>query len=375
MADAQAQIQQAAARNADLLRALAETDYAAPALREQNRYLDDLRTQLRVSDDKLRNLDKKRAAELKDHEKYRDSHMKRFVYKAAGKKDKFEQRAVKEEREYFEVLQMQHQEKQINDNLKEQISEATGVQQQFQDAARRHDSLQTELDQMYHAIFSGPTPQFPDEDEKEQASDRALQAYHETRTKAEAETRAVQLLMQAMYLMNGAIGSMDQALSHSRMDMFGGGAMMDMMERNALSQAERMIQQARLKHANAKHASGGSISDLPRVNINHGSLFTDVFFDNIFTDMAFHDEIKRGRAEVLRCASVLKQQGERAKQRLAGFQEKLVQDEMQLTAARKALQRARELAFERVANGQTVAAGPSAPPPVDESDAPPAYVP
>lgn len=373
MADVQAQIQQAAAKNTELLRALAETDYAAPALQEQNRFLQDLRSQLRLSDDKLKKLDKRRESELKDHEKYRDSHMRRFMYKATGKKEKFDEKAEKEEREYFEVLQEQHQEKQINDNLKQQVDEAVKVQQQFEAAARHHDALQRELDELYHAIFAGPTPQFPEEDIKEQESNRALQAYHNTRTKAEGETKAVQLLAQAMHLMNGAIRSMDSALGHSRMDMFGGGAMSDMMERNALSQAERMVQEARLMHTNAGHASPGHVADLPRVNINHGHLFSDVFFDNIFTDMAFHDEIKRGRADVVRCAAALDRQGQRAKERLQGLQQKLVQQEANLETARKALQTAREQAFERVAQGQT---GASVPPPAEGLDeAPPAYAP
>lgn len=66
MTDTEAQIRQAAPKNAELLRVLAETDHAPPALEQQNRFLADLQAQASQSDNKLKELDARRKSELKD---------------------------------------------------------------------------------------------------------------------------------------------------------------------------------------------------------------------------------------------------------------------------------------------------------------------
>jgi hypothetical protein len=100
------QINNAAPRNRELLQILSDTDHAPPALEQQKRYIDDLNTQLSQVQSRLKALETTRDKELKDHEKYRDSVMKRFAYKATGQKDKFAAKAEKEEKEYFEVRKL-----------------------------------------------------------------------------------------------------------------------------------------------------------------------------------------------------------------------------------------------------------------------------
>lgn len=351
MSDFEAQIREAASRNTQLLKVLQETDHAKPSLQEQIRYVQDLEKDVANIDKRLKQLEQKRAKELKDHEKYRDSHIRRFAYKATGKEDKFNAAAEKEEREYFDVLQEEHQANQLKANLAEQLDAANKVKRELEGVARRHDAAQQELDRLYHAIFSGPTPQFPEEDVKERQSDQKLQAYHEARTKFEAETHVVRLLNDAVPLIMGALRHIEMALQHSRVDMFGGGAMHDMMERHQLAQAEGMIQRARMQIQHARQASP-LVGPMPPININHGNIMTDVFFDNIFTDMAFHDEIKRGRAEVQRFAMALKEQLQAAEGRQKSIKGQLKTRQMELEQARKELQEERGRAFERYASEQ-----------------------
>lgn len=97
-------IQSASARNAELLHILHETDSAVPDLEGQKRYIVDLERQAADAAHRLEQLGSRRKRELKEHESYRDSVMKRFAYKIGGKMEKFEARAAKEEREYFDVL-------------------------------------------------------------------------------------------------------------------------------------------------------------------------------------------------------------------------------------------------------------------------------
>lgn len=376
MSSFDAQIREAAAKNSELLRVLAETDHAKPALQEQHRFIQDLDSELANLNQRIQSLDKARKLELKDHEKYRDSNVRRFMYKATGQKDKFAQKAEKEEREYFEVLQKEHQAKQIRENLQEQLDAAHKVRLELEPLVQKHDNAQQELDRLYHSIFTGPTPQFPQEDEKERERDQKWQAYQETRTRFEQAAHTAQFLGSAMPMIQKALLHIEQALSHSRMDMFGGGAMSDYMERQQLSIAEANIQQAQQQVQRARQASP-QIPPLPPIRINHGDILTDVFFDNLYTDMMFHDEIKRGRMEVQRFAVALQEQIGAAELRRGDLQRQMRDREADLEAARKALQEERGRAFERYASEHSTEDlppaydAPSAAPPSDDPHPPP----
>jgi predicted RNase H-like nuclease (RuvC/YqgF family) len=107
MSDIQSKIQQAASQNASLLQGLHETDSAPSQLEQQNAYIKDLDRQIAETTKRVTDLKRKTATELKDHEKYRDSHMRRFAHKATGQKEKFAEKASKEEKEYFDAIQAQ----------------------------------------------------------------------------------------------------------------------------------------------------------------------------------------------------------------------------------------------------------------------------
>lgn len=345
------QIFNAGERNTQLLETLAGTDGAGSALAEHKRFLQDLQDQLKQSDQRIQKLDAERQKRLGEHEKYRDSHVRRFVFKASGKKEKFAQRAEDGEREYFKALQDSQQEHGVNDSIRAQVDDAQRAEPQLQAEVDKHDAAQRELDTLYGRIFDGPTPQFPDEDAREQRYAAALHGHQRTRARFDAETQAVAQLNLADRAMTRALQEIDQALGYSRMDMFGGGAMSDMMERSHLSQADRLMLLAR-NHAERARAASPQVRDLPEVRINHGSIMSDVFFDNIMTDYAFHQEIKRGQAELARCYNCLQDLGSSADNRRRTLQEQLRRQEQELTAARAELQRAREDVFRSVLRGQ-----------------------
>ena len=96
-------IQNAAPRNQELLTILSQTDHAPPSLAHQKEYISDLERDMTQIASRLDKLQKQREKELKEHEKYRDSVMKRFAYKVARKQEKFEARASKEEQDYLQV--------------------------------------------------------------------------------------------------------------------------------------------------------------------------------------------------------------------------------------------------------------------------------
>lgn len=102
-----AKIQEAASQNSYLLQGLHETDSAPSQLRQQDAYINDLNHQIASINAHVASLTKKTATELKDHEKYRDSNIRRFAHKATGRKEKFAEKAAKEEKEYFDAMQAQ----------------------------------------------------------------------------------------------------------------------------------------------------------------------------------------------------------------------------------------------------------------------------
>jgi len=225
MESVQSKIQAAAPRNQELLQTLSETDYAKPALEQQKRYIADVEKEIRQLDTRLKELEQRRKKELKEHEKYRDSVMKRFAYKVSRKQEKFDVQAEKEEREYFEVLQEEHKANEMRKNLGNTLAEAQRQRSELEGAASNHDQAQRGLDELYDSIFEGPTPEFPEEDSKEYSANDALNQYHNMRVRVESETQVRNILDNALQKISIAKYALAEARSHSRMDMFGGGIM------------------------------------------------------------------------------------------------------------------------------------------------------
>jgi hypothetical protein len=345
MASIEDKIRLSASRNSELLRILSETDHAPPALEQQRRYIEDLRQQSTASQKNINKLDKLKEKEFKEHKAYRDSVMRRFAYKVSGKKEKFAQQAAKEEEDYFRVLQDEFKAKEMHKDIERMLAEALQVKQGLEEESKRHQEAQNNLDALYDSIFQGPSPGFSEEDDLETMSQQALEQYHQTSVAVETEDQAAKTLGTAQRTMQNALNSMQDALQYSRMDMWGGGTFTDMMERNALSQAEQYVMSAHMLVLQAQRLSP-LVRDLPPARIAQGNLMSDVFFDNIFTDMAFHDKIKASNMEVEACARALAQNVEALqrsqRERLADLKDKA----KRLEESRVALQKAREAAFQ-----------------------------
>ncbi|KAI1779829.1 hypothetical protein F4818DRAFT_154740 [Hypoxylon cercidicola] len=364
MATITSKIKEASPRNSELLAILSETDHAPPALEHQRHYISDINNELTTTQKRIIALDRQRVKEFKEHKKYRDSVMKRFAYRVSGKTDKFEARAEKEEQEYFAVLQEERQAKEQEENLRNLRSKALEVQSDLEAEVNRHAEAQQQLDGLYNSIFQGPTPAFPDEDCSERNAEDALQAYHLSRVAMEVELQVIRLLTEAKERLYSALNYIEDALSHSRRDMLGGGVFSDMMERNCLDKAESQVSQM-FSLVRQSQRMSQKVQDLPNVSIACGSLMSDVFFDNIFTDMAFHDKIKDSRAGLYRARDALLDQLTLAEARYGEADQETNAHAVALRAAREELQKARERIFERIANSNadTQVASTDEPPP------------
>lgn len=236
------------------------------------------------------------------------------------------------------------------EELERLLAEANSVCERLRSEAATHQDAQRQLDALYDSIFSGPTPRFPEEDEKEREAERALQVYHDVRTRFETEQKATEHLRAAEQALCSALAAMASALDCSRMDMFGGGTFTDMMERNSLSDAQRRFHAAAM-HVEQARSLSPQLPPLPHVQVTAGSIMSDVFFDNIFTDMAFHEKIQRSNAEMRQSATALSQMSAQCSDRNGQLQRELSQEESRLEASRQALQDVRASVFTRL--GQT----------------------
>ncbi|KAI1119671.1 hypothetical protein F5Y14DRAFT_396125 [Nemania sp. NC0429] len=370
MASMTDRLQSAAPRNEQLLDTLSQTDNAPLALKQQKQYIQDLDGQLQEVGGRIDLLKQEMQKEQKDHVKYRDSVTKRWAYKVTGNKDKFAAKAEKEEKEYFDALQKLHQATTLQENIKGMKAEALDVLKNLEQECARRTTAQSELDTLYASIFQGPTPSFPEEDDAERNVERALQTYNATCAKLEADRQVQSLLEAARKHIGSAYNSVEDALDGSRLDMFGGGAAADMMERSALHHAEMNVTQAQMMVAQAQRVSP-EVQGMPATHIAQGNLFSDVLFDNIFSDMAFHDKIKDSRAEVQRCAQALQVQLTAAKERCRASEQLSKAQSGSLKTAREELQKVRQNIFRRLADGDTPNTLPVGP--ESSSEAPPSY--
>lgn len=363
MSSIQQKIQQAAARNKELLDGLHETDAAPSQLHQQEAYLRDLASQLQQTERHVADLKKKTESELKDHKKYSESTFRRFAHKASGRKERFAEKAAKEEREYFDAIQAQKTGEDQLAYIRQLKAEGETTKAQYEAQAQRHEALQRELDALYNSIFTGPSPGFPEEDEKEAECNAANQRVQGLHTALERERHVLFLLRQISTKLSEARHSLAGARSMSQMDLFSGSAMISMQKRNYLERAESSISQVRmLQHQLSQVAP--QLADLGPMNIASGSIWGDVVFDNIFTDMDMHDKIKASEMQIdragNRCGNLVMQQERKEGEALRELKEA----EMMLKAARVALQRAREAAFRTVAGD---------PPEQVADEQPPAY--
>ncbi|PSN65287.1 hypothetical protein BS50DRAFT_575330 [Corynespora cassiicola Philippines] len=370
MTSIQEKIQDASARNSELLAGLHETDSAPSQLKQQVTYVTELQTHIQKAENNLKNLQKKTRAELDDHNKYSESTFRRFAHKASGRKERFAEKAAKEEREYFDAIQAQ---KAAEDELaytKQLHAEAVLTKDQYETQAKRHEELQRELEALYNSIFSGATPEFPFEDSAEQSCNTAHDAVQSINATLERERHVLFLIQQIMGKLSEVGRHLAHAHSNSQFDVFGGGGFASMMKRNDLEQASSSIKIVRTLQ-NQLMPLNSQAADLGPLQVDTGSIWGDVVFDNIFTDLEMHDQIKRSEQQLKAAVQKCRQHIHEAEERAKAAERDLGEANEVLKGARIDLQKAREEAFRRVVGGEEIRREETseAPPPYD----PPAY--
>ncbi|KAJ7092493.1 hypothetical protein B0H15DRAFT_834122 [Mycena belliarum] len=345
--DAPEAIRQHAPYHAQLLEAVTELDWAPPALVQQDKYIDGLQVEAQRVTAAIRTLAATTKKERKEYEALRDSTARRLTAKFTGRREKFEAKASKEEREYVEAVEKEMQEKRQLEMLKGMISEAKGVRADIQDKVKRHEMTKADLAELYSKVFDGPTQAYPEDDHLEQQLQLAQGRYDDIQGCLNGESQALGLLQSASGALDTCHKSIREALDYSTWDIWGGGTLTDMMERNALSQAENMAKQT-ATYVQQAMLTSPNVQPIGQINIPHGSIMSDVIFDNVFTDVMFHDKIQTSERNVEAVKLNLAAELQSAKNRTGAVGADLSAAADALSRARSALDKFRREAFGRL---------------------------
>ncbi|KAF2124373.1 hypothetical protein P153DRAFT_370823 [Dothidotthia symphoricarpi CBS 119687] len=347
MTSVQEKIQHISGQHAQLLQGLQETESSPSQLQQQTAYLTELNAQIARTHKRVQDLTRITNKELEDHKKYSESRYRRFAHKASGRKARFAEKAAKEEREYFDAIQSQRTAEDELEYTKELKAETEIQVGKLETSAQRYTILKTELDNLYNNIFDGPTPELPEEDAKENTCIAASQHVQTLNQALERERHILFLLRQASTKLAEARNHMESAYDASCLDMFGGSSHTSTQKRNYLERAESSIQQVRMLQQQLCHLAP-ELPTLGDMNIASGSIWGDVYFDNIFSDMDMHDRIKASEVQIDKARNLCGNLVQDGVGREATLKAKLGKGEKKLKEARLDLQGTREDAMRRV---------------------------
>jgi len=183
---------------------------------QENKYIADLEAQLKSSSRICHKAHLSTAKERADHLKYEESTVRRSAHRMTGQTEKFEEKASKEEREYFEAVRAQKAAEDHHALLLRNRDEALKARADVQGVAHRHNQLQTDLDALYTRIFQGATPEFPEEDQQEQTTVVAQNRYDQLAARWDTEKTALGILGEAQRIMQSVLYNMNEAHNSSQ---------------------------------------------------------------------------------------------------------------------------------------------------------------
>lgn len=352
MTSLQQRILSSSSRRTQLLKTLAETDYAASALQQDVSYLEDLGNEINLRTRQLAQLSKIKDKELADHEKYQHSKVRRMLFRLSGRKAHFTARAEKEEREYFQAMQALHQAGKVLALLKNDLSEAVNKHQKLKSVVALHQATQAELETLYDSIFEGDTPEFPEEDAKERPTNAAEQIYNELRLCRDNEAHVQALLKEAGSSIARCSANLAEASRGSETDIWCvGSRYSEMAEKSPLAQAQSLAFQAEMLISQARRLQP-LVQSIGLMNIAEGHVVGDAIFDNISSetsDSSFDRRIWELSNQVIQAMKNLNVEIAVSARRLRTLQFETDVAKVRLDDARNELLQVRTAAFEQFA--------------------------
>ncbi|KAK6536867.1 hypothetical protein TWF281_001076 [Arthrobotrys megalospora] len=370
MADIRTRILEAADTHISLISQMEDVEHAPFTLEQQTKYLDDLKGTLSSLKTELEKLRKLTSKERKGHQDLRDSFARRYAHKLTGRSEKFVSKIEKEEREYLDALHNERAAEEKERYLEETISETEQRVAELTTQANRYVNLKEQSEQLYKKVFDGPTPEFPEEDQMEIAVQHAKDFFAEAQTRCNNDQEAAKLMVRAEKSVAKAVKFCDEALSASSWDLWGGGTVADIIERDNLSKAKSTVSQAQmlLGQATGLQAAIGPFDDV-KVASGHSA---DIFLDNPISDYEFHKKVKETYVQMRLLHQKVQLELQTQRGRALDSKNNMEDAKTQLATARAELEKVRREVFESVTG---IPCSTGTPPAYDAMDSPPALGP
>lgn len=290
-----AEITRIAEEHAQLSHNLTDFDHAPAELRDTSELLASIEKDLSVREARMDKLIAKRKSEHKDLDKLQRSGTKRFLIrmKHGGKKEGLERRLEKEEREYVEAAQEEHNESRAIEELKAAAENARSKKGELETQVLLRKEMLQRIDDLYESAFEGPSPDFPEEDAAEDELREAEVHFEHMQARLSHEKTVFELLDQAASRANEALSALQSANMYATYDTFniGGGIWGQMAEADDLLRAQTLAAQAK-RFMDRARGSQSAVKDVPCGKIVSPE-WLNVVFDNMYTDFMFQQKIKQ----------------------------------------------------------------------------------
>ncbi|KAJ0426854.1 hypothetical protein BJY00DRAFT_306846 [Aspergillus carlsbadensis] len=337
-------------RHAQIAAELDALEDAPDALKSHESFLSDLREHLDNADRDLAEIHARTQVGRERHEKYRDSTMRRLMYRARGKRAEFEEKADDEMRGYYSALERENKVRAQRDMLDAQRREAMEEKGALEEACARRVKLRAELDAMYERLFSGPTAEFPEEDEQEEAVKAARSHHHTLNKELNNHRKALQCLARAQVTTKEALLFVFEARKACERDMLGfGGALADFRRANSLSNAQQKVSQTQMLVEQARRFDG-DIPHLPPMDIVQIDMISGILCDNFMFNMNYLNMIYHSFDQVKVAEEFLASIFRSARRREEHLKNEVQDTAGDLETAQRNLHRVREEAFLKAAD-------------------------
>ena len=242
--------------------------------------LTELRSQREGLQEKVLQLKKIMISEHKDVQRLEGHSLAAFVYYALGKK---EEKLDAERREYYAARVRYDAAARELEAIEEDIA---ATEEDLQDLANCELLYEQKLEEKRQAIAAAGTA----DAEKLLHQQKCLNALLDEERELE---EAIEAGTSTLHTVHEAVNRLKDAESWGTLDLLGGGLLADMAKHDKLDEAQQSIEQ----HFNTELADIPIRADM-KVTIDAMLQFADIFFDNIFTDVAVLDRIQESYAQI-----------------------------------------------------------------------------
>ncbi|RAL12630.1 uncharacterized protein BO97DRAFT_424264 [Aspergillus homomorphus CBS 101889] len=347
-------------RHSQIVAELQAVESAPGTLKAQEAYLSDRCHALAETRRGLEQIRQITQVERERHEQYRDSTVRRLLYRATGKRENFEAKADREMHEFYRARAEENRLNAQRQMLEAQISDAVRGQKALQVACTKRRLLHAELEALYCGIFDGPTEELPEEDEQEEATRAARTAYGQRKERWSNLCQATQCLVRAQTTVKEAVLDLYESLQHYERDMWGFGASIatDWEQQNRLARAQQKVGQTQMLVTQARRLDR-DVQPLPAMQIVQRDMISGLIFGTFLFNVSFLDMLQQLLQNVQRAEQALAVQLRRAKSRKAEMQSQVADAQRTFEIAQQDLRRIREWLFTKAADPPSPYSEPS----------------